>query len=112
MECDMKEFNKITFLINLSTKFVYDKLFLRLYAFEIKDDLWYIPINHKNNYKEKTIESYSESLNCDKIDNIQIIIEFNNDEYRKIMFYFLKSDYFYINHDNDTNKIKFSRIEN
>jgi hypothetical protein len=43
MECDMKEFNKITFLINLSTKFIYDKLFLRLYAFEIKDGLWYFP---------------------------------------------------------------------
>jgi hypothetical protein len=111
MECNMKEFNKITFLINLTTKFIYDKLFLRLYAFEIQDDLWYIPINHKNNYKDKTFESYYQSINCDKIDSIQIIIEFNNDEYRKIMFYFLTSDYFYINYDKDTNKTTLSRIE-
>lgn len=42
--CNIKEIDKITFLLNIIPTIVYDKLSLNLY--EINKNLWYISLNN------------------------------------------------------------------
>jgi hypothetical protein len=83
--------SNITLKLNNHTRYSYNTALIHYACKRINSNTLYIPFNPGANWMENTFSSYEGSLNTSRIDNMEMIINFNRPE-RKIGLYAINNN--------------------